>query len=135
MKKILLVIIIISSISSVKAQNSEFEEKKISILKEISKSQEQLQSIIKLGTLNDTPLKFSSGVSLHPEPIELPPLQMNFEELKSKIKASKWEQHVIDNQTIISLEKTIFGDYPNVNIKEIVLENIKFITIKRIIKK
>ncbi|WP_234418271.1 WG repeat-containing protein [Aquimarina aquimarini] len=60
---------------------------------------------------------------------------MNFEELKSKIKASKWEQHVIDNQTIISLEKTIFGDYPNVNIKEIVLENIKFYNNKKDYKK
>ena len=126
MKKILLAVIIIAFTSCSKAQNPEFEEEKLSLLKEISESEEQLKTIIELAELNDTPLKLSIGRTLEPKPIELPPIKADLNKLQKEIKTLSWEQNFIDNQTIISVEEEIFDNYPNIDLKEVVLENIKF---------
>ncbi|WP_370398004.1 WG repeat-containing protein [Tenacibaculum dicentrarchi] len=136
MKKIVLFIIITLSFSYVKAQDSKFEEKKESILKEISASQKQLQSIIELGILNDTPIKFSTVIPSEPTPIKLPNSDGNIDEIKSEIKKANWSQWVTDEETIIKLDDYTFEEYLRENnIKKIVLENIILHNNKKIAKK
>ena len=136
-KKILLAIIIVISVSSVKAQKSEFKEKKASILKEISETQQYMQSIINLGTLNETPIKLSPAVPLAPKPVELPKLKVDFYGLESKIRTLKWTQNVINNITIVALEldKIELSKYLNVNVEKVTIENIRFYNNKTLLKK
>ena len=136
MRKILFAIIIISSISSIKAQNAKFD--KATILEEISTSQDYLKSIIDLGTLDDAPIKFSSVIPLEPEPINLVQSKIDFNDVKLKFGNLKWTQQVENDETTITIKSNELKEYlnnNNISIESVSLENISLFNKGKVTKK
>ena len=117
------------------AQNSNFKEKKESILKDISKSEAKIKSLIVFGFSKDIPIKFSTVIPVEAKPVKLSSTKFDLKSLKEKIKKANWTQDVVNNETKITLDSEGYEDFiavNNIELNNAILNNITFYNHKKL---